>query len=134
MIALDTNVLVRYLLEDDERQADAARDLLSRLTPEQPGFVCREVTIELAWVLEKSCGFSRSLVAEALRELIYAEELEFETADDVISAIEHYREGGADLPDRMIMAAAKRSGAYPLFTFDQKLARLDGVSLLAALV
>lgn len=130
MIALDTNVLVRYLLNDDEHQAKAARNFLSGLTPEQPGFVCREVTTELAWVLQNTYGFSRDLVAKALEYLIAAKELKFEAADDVVSAINHYREGGASLPDRMIAAAAKRCGAYPLYTFDRKLARLEGVSLL----
>ena len=130
MIALDTNVLARYLLEDDEQQAEAARDLLSRLTPEQPGFICREVTIELTWVLQRIYGFSRDLIAEALEKLIAAQELKFEAVDDLIPAIIHYRQGGANLADRMIVAASKRRGAYPLYTFDQKLARLEGVSLL----
>ncbi len=130
MIALDTNVLARYLLEDDEQQAEAARDLLSRLTPDQPGFICREVTIELTWVLQRIYGFSRDLIAEALEKLIAAKELKFEAVDDLIPAIIHYRQGGANLADRMIVAASKRRGAYPLYTFDQKLARLEGVSLL----
>ena len=130
MIALDTNVLARYLLEDDEQQAKAARDFLSRLTPEQPGFICREVTIELTWVLQRIYGFSRDLVAEALEKLIAVKELKFEAVDDLIPSIIHYRQGGANLSDRMIVAASKRRGAYPLYTFDQKLARLEGVSLL----
>ncbi|MCY3852685.1 MAG: type II toxin-antitoxin system VapC family toxin [Gammaproteobacteria bacterium] len=130
MITLDTNVLVRYLLDDDEHQAKAARNLLSGLTPDQPGFVCREVTVELTWVLQNTYGFSRDLVSEALEDLIATKELKFEAADDVVSAINHYREGGASLPGRMIAAAAKRRGAYPLYTFDQKLARLEGVLLL----
>ena len=130
MIALDTNVLVRCLLDDDEHQAKAARDLLSRLTPDQPGFICREVTVELVWVLQHTYGFSRDLVAEVLEELVTTKELEFEAVDDVLSAIAHYRKGGANMPDRMIGAAAKRRGAYPLYTFGQKLAGLEGVSLL----
>ncbi|MCY4610190.1 MAG: type II toxin-antitoxin system VapC family toxin [Gammaproteobacteria bacterium] len=130
MIALDTNVLVRYLLDDDEHQTKAARNFLSGLTPEQPGFVCREVTVELAWVLQNTYGLPRNLISETLEDLVATKELKFESADDVVSAINHYREGGASLPDRMIAAAAKRRGAHPLYTFDQKLARLEGVSLL----
>ena len=130
MIALDTNILVRYLLDDDQHQAKAARNLLSELTPEQSGFVCREVIIELAWVLQNTYGLSRDQISETLENLIATKELKFEAADDVVSAINHYKEGGASLPDRMIAAAAKRRGAHPLYTFDQKLARLEGVSLL----
>ncbi len=78
MIALDTNVLVRYLVRDILEQAEAARDLLERLTPEAPGFISREVTIETAL---------------------------------------------------MILAAAERVGATPLYTFDQTLARADAAVL-----
>ena len=130
MIAVDTNILIRYLLDDDKHQAKAARNLLAGLTPEQPGFVCREVTVELAWVLQHTYGFSRHLVSETLENLIATKELKFEAADDIVSAINHYREGGASLADRMIASAAKRRGAYPLYTFDQNLARLEDVSLL----
>jgi len=59
MIALDTNVLVRYLVRDDAEQAEAARALLESLTTDRPGYVCREVAVELVWVLERAYGFSR---------------------------------------------------------------------------
>ena len=58
MIALDTNVLVRYLVADDAGQAEAAQALLAGLTAERPGFVCREVAVELVWVLERAYRFS----------------------------------------------------------------------------
>ena len=58
MIALDTNVLVRYLVDDDAEQAQAARTLLEGLTAERSGFVCREVIVELVWVLQRTYGTS----------------------------------------------------------------------------
>ena len=57
MTALDTNVIVRYLVAEDPGQAEAARSLLEQLTPDNPGFICREVVIEAAWVLERSYRF-----------------------------------------------------------------------------
>ncbi len=57
MIALDTNVLVRYQVCDDRPQAEAAQALLDSLTVECPGYLCREVTVELVWVLERAYGF-----------------------------------------------------------------------------
>ena len=90
------------------------------------------MTVELVWVLQHTYGFSRDLIAEFLEDIVTAKELEFEAVDDVLSAIAHYRKGGANMPDRMIVAAAKRRGAYPLYTFDQKMAGLEGVSLLEA--
>ena len=68
MNAVDTNVIVRYLVGDDAQQAEAARALLDRFTPHDPAFICREVVMEVAWVLERSYRFPRSRVAEALMD------------------------------------------------------------------
>ena len=130
MIALDTNVPVRYLVDDDPQQAEAARVLLAELTAEPPGFVCREVTVELAWVLQRACGFSRDRIRTVLEELIATEELEFKAVDDVARAALSYRRSGAGFSDLMIAAAAKRRGANPLYTFDRRAAQLEGAVLL----
>ena len=133
MIALDTNVLVRFLVNDDRAQAEAARALLGRLTPERPGFVCREVAVEVVWVLERAYGLSRDRITTALEELVSADSLLFEAGDDVIRAAYGYRGGGAGFADRMIAAAARRSGAVALYTFDRRLAALqDAVALKTA--
>ena len=130
MIALDTNVLVRYLVRDDLQQAEAARSLLESITVERPGSVCREVVVELVWVLERAYGFSRDRIATILEELVATEDLLIEQADDVARAAFRYRTAGAGFSDLMILAAAERSGAHPLVTFDQKAARLEGARLL----
>ena len=91
MIALDTNVLVRYLVTDDAAQAEAAQALLAGLTAERPGFVCREVAVELVRVLERAYRFSRERIAAVLEELVATEELEIEAADDVARAAFGYR-------------------------------------------
>ena len=130
MIALDTNVLVRYLVNDDPPQAEAARALLAELTSERPGFVCREVAVELAWVLERAYGFPRDRVAAVLEELVATEELRFEAAGDVVRAADGYRRGGAGFSDRMIAAAARRHGVGALYTFDRQVAQLQGAVLL----
>ena len=130
MIALDTNVLVRYLVNDDEKQAEAARLLLQGLTAERPGFVCREVTVELVWVLQRAYGFSRDRIATVLEDLVATEGLEVEAAEDVARAALRYRQGGAGFSDLMIVAAAERAGAGTLYTLDRKVAQLEGVTLL----
>lgn len=128
MIAIDTNVLVRYLVCDDAEQAEAARALLAKLSSERPGFICREVTIEVVWVLERAYQLPRDQIATVLDELIATEGLLIEAADDVSRAASAYRQGGADFSDLMILAAAKRVGARPLHTFDRTLARLEGAA------
>ena len=130
MIALDTKVLVRYLVRDDIEQAEAARSLLESLTADRPGYVCREVVVELVWVLERSYGHSRDRIAAVLEQLVTTEGLVVEAAGDVARAALRYRADGAGFSDLMILVASKRSGARPLYTFDRKAARLKGVTLL----
>ena len=129
MTSIDTNVIVRYLVGDDAEQAEAARALLDGLTPDDPGFICREVVIETAWVLERSYRFTRARVAEALMDLTASDSLVVENSDDVAAAAYLYRQGGAGFSDLMVLSAAERAGATPLYTFDRRLARMDGAVL-----
>lgn len=115
---------------DGSQLAETARALPDSLTVENPRFVCREVAIELVWVLERAYGFSRDRIPTTLEELVATESLVVEEADDVARTAFRYRTAGAGFSDLMVLAAAERSGAYPLVTFDRKAARLEGVSLL----
>ena len=81
-------------------------------------------------VLNRAYGYSRDQIATVLEELVATEGLVIEAADDVARAAFRYRTGSAGFSDLMILAAAERSGAHPLYTFDQKAARLEGVALL----
>jgi len=130
LIALDTNVLVRYLVRDDERQAEPARALLESLTTERPGYACREVVVELVWVLERAYGVSRERIATTLQELVATQSLVVEAGDDVARAAIRYGAGGPGFAYLMVLAAAERSGARPLYTFDRRAARLEGAELL----
>jgi len=130
VIALDTNVLVRFLVQDDPLQAQLATKLIDQLTDDARGFVSREVLIELVWVLERSYRLSRAEIAVALDGLLSATELDIEGSDEVAPAIELYRIDGFGFADLMIAAAARRVGAAELVTFDQKAARLPGVRLI----
>ena len=126
MIALDTSVLVCYLTGDDSEQQADANALLNRLTPADPGFVSREVTVELVLVLSRSYGLSRKRIADILEQLLDTSGLLFEGAIEIGCAAVDYARGGAEFADHLILAAAERAGAQPLFTFDRKVSRLDG--------
>ena len=130
MIAVGTNILVRYLVCDDQQQAEAARTLLEPLAAERPGFICREVTVELVWVLERAYNFSRHRIANIVEELVSTEGLVFEAQDNVARSAIRDRTVSAGFSDLMISSAAKRAGAQLLYTFDKKAARLEGVVLL----
>ena len=129
MTALDTNVIVRYLVGGDAEHAKAARALLDELTSGNPGFICREVMIEVAWVLERSYHFTRPRVAEALMDLTTSDSLVVENSDDVAAAAHRYRRGGVGFSDLMILTAAERAGVTPLYTFDRRLSRMQGAIL-----
>ena len=130
MIAVDTNVLVRYCARDDAGQANASRALLKGLTSERQGFICREVAIETAWVLERAYKFTRAQVADVLLDVTATDSLTVEAEDGVVHAAIIYRQGGPDFADLMILAAADRIGAAPLYTFDRVLAQVEGAALI----
>lgn len=132
MIALDTNVLVRYLVRDHPAQADAAHELVASLTPDSPGFICREVVVELVWVLTRSYGTARKQIGTVLLGLLGSESIVIEDANDVGRAALGYARGVADFADLMVVAAARRQGATPVYTFDHRASRIDGVHLLLA--
>ncbi len=96
---------------DDLRRAGATHALLSALTLKRPGFVCREVAVELSWILDRAYGFSRDRIARLFEDLVGTAELHVEACEDVIRAAEGYRRGGAGFSDGVIAAAAKRPGA-----------------------
>lgn len=130
MIALDTNVLVRFLVQDDPEQSRVAGKIIDQLTDEAPGFVSREVLVELVWVLERAYRLARAEIAGAIDGLLASTELVVEGADAIGAALELYRNDGFGFADLMIAAAARRAGASELLTFDRKAARLPGVRLL----
>jgi predicted nucleic-acid-binding protein len=130
MIALDTNVLVRFLTGDDPEQARLAGAIMAELTSDAPGFICREVLVELVWVLERAYRYARPEVADAIAALLAAAEIRIEDDDDLWVALLRYRDDGLGLADLRIAAAARRAGASELVTFDRKAARISGVRLL----
>lgn len=132
MIALDTNILARFIARDDEAQYALAYDLVASCSKARKAFISREVMIELTWVLRRSLKLPREVVAQALKRVALADMFEIEDRLDVQSAILAYESGKLDFADAMIAAAAERSGASELVTFDRRLAKLANVRLLEA--
>ena len=130
MIALDTNIVLRLLVRDELTQAETAERLISSLTPENRGLICREAMMELIWVLERVYEYSKIDIGEAVLDLIASSDLEIENHEDVTRCLYRYMQGGVDFADLMILASADHQRATPLYTFDRKLARMDGAILL----
>ena len=130
MIALDTNVLVRYLVRDDPQQAERARRLLqTELTAEKPGIIGLATMIELAWVLVQVYKLSSARLREIVAELIASPQLVIEEAALIERALALELR---DLGDAIIHEAGKAAGCSKTLTFDRRFARLDGVELLSA--
>ena len=129
-IALDTNVLVRFLTQDDTEQFEIAQNVINNCSVKQPAFICREVLVELVWVLERSYKYSRNEITAAVMGLVSAAELKVETAQDVAEILPLYRNEGFGFSDLMIRQAAIRNGGHDLQTFDRQAAKLAGVTLI----
>lgn len=133
MPALDTNVLVRYVVQDDGTQLAAARRLIERCLVEGTSiFVPVTVVLELEWVLRASFGYAKDDVLQVLSNLFSAAELTFESERALEVALQLYREGSADFADCLHVALAAQAGERPLWTFDKDAAKVSGAQLLRA--
>ncbi len=131
MPALDTNVLVRYVVQDDAAQLGAAKRLISRCVAEGLSiFVPVTVVLELEWVLRASFGYVKDDVLQVLSSLFSAAELTFESERALEVALQLYREGSADFADCLHIALATQAGEPPLWTFDKGAAKVSGARLL----
>jgi predicted nucleic-acid-binding protein len=125
MIGLDTNILVRYLVQDDPVQSPKATELLEyRLTADNPGFVSIVAMVETAWVLDRSYGFGPQDVAAAVERMLQAETLVVENEQEVFSAVMALKEGWGEFADAVIAVLGTKAGCSCTFTFDRKALRL----------
>ncbi len=131
MPALDTNVLVRYVVQDDEAQLAAARRLIRKSIGEgQTLFVPVTVVLELEWVLRSSFEYSRDETMAILSNLFSAAELTFESERALEVALHLYRDGSADFADCLHVALAAQARELPLWTFDKRAGKLSGARLI----
>lgn len=131
MIGLDTNVVVRYLAQDDPKQsAIAARFIEQSLTTDNPGFIACVTLCEIAWVLAEAYGSSRAAVRTVIEKLLTTKQLAVESPDLVWSALKRLDRTSADFSDALIGEISRFEGASRIVTFDRAAAKLDGFELL----
>ena len=130
MIALDTNVLVRYLAQDDARQSAAATHLVEQtLSPADPGYVSLVTLLETAWVMESCYGADAATVASILDDIVDTASLLLQDAAAVKAASQRYARGDVDLHDCLIVSLAAQRKAQ-VVTFDAKAAKRLGMQVL----
>jgi predicted nucleic-acid-binding protein len=133
VIGIDSNVLVRYLTQDDARQAAIATRFIERdLSARRKGHVSLVAMAELAWVLRSRYAVTREELAIALAQVIADERFAVQDRAAVWAALDLYRTQAVDFGDALIAAVDRLHGCQQTVTFDRGAARIDGVKLLAA--
>ncbi|MEW6544329.1 MAG: type II toxin-antitoxin system VapC family toxin [Nitrospirota bacterium] len=131
MIGLDTNVLVRYLVQDDPGQSRKASQFITRgCTRESPGFINRIVLCELVWVLETAYGYSKETIAGVLEKVLRTSQFEVEDVQAAWTAFRLYQKGKADFADCLIGILNRRHGCDRTITFDRLAGELDAFEML----
>jgi predicted nucleic-acid-binding protein len=127
VIGLDTNVLVRYVTQDDAIQsAKATAWIEERLTAENQGFISVVAIAETVWVLERTYGVADQDIAAAIERLLQADVLVVENEQQVFAAMIALKESQGSFADALIAALAVKAGCSSTLTFDRKALRLPG--------
>ena len=129
MTGLDTNVLVRYVMQDDPRQSPRATRLIEALKPDEPGFVPVVALVELVWVQSGSYTLDRAQVATVLDTLLRSKELVIDRAELVTQALNRYNAAGADFADALIERIAAAAGCSATMTFDASAVKAAAMTL-----
>ena len=127
MLGVDTNVLVRFLVRDDEAQFEKARKLIKReVAAGRRVFVSHLVLLETEWVLRSRYGLPKSQIVATISSLLDTTDVRFEDEPTIEEALFTWKDATADFADCLIGARNRRLGCRATATFDAKAARLPG--------
>ena len=133
MIGLDTNVLVRYLTQDDVLQSAAATRLVDEeLSQQNPGFVSQVVLVELCWVLKRLYSVSEAELVETVADLLDSSKFKLENEPVIQAAVRQMRnrKSKVGLADQLIAQIATAAGCSHTVSFDRSAVRSAGMKLL----
>lgn len=131
MLGIDTNVLVRYLVQDDDIQSPVATELIeSKLTAHAPGYVSTIVLVEVCWTLKRAYHVDNVMLCTVLEKLLTTVELSFEHRDECWQAFQAFKFHGGDYADALIGFIHKQAGCHATLTFDKKASKLGAFELL----
>lgn len=130
MIGIDTNVLVRYIAQDDAAQSGRAASFIEKeCSASTPGFVGLVVLVEVVWVSESAYGASRDEVADIVRRLLSIRQLHVQDAETAWRALRLFESSKADFADCLVERSAVAAGCESVVTFDKQAAKA-GMTLL----
>jgi predicted nucleic-acid-binding protein len=131
VIGLDTNILVRYLTQDDPVQSARAVQLVEgQLTQRDPGFISIVVMVEIAWVLDRAYGFSRQAIAAAIERVLQADVFVVQYEQEVFTATVLLRAGRGSFADALVGELGSMTGCSYTYTFDRRTTQLSSFRLL----
>jgi predicted nucleic-acid-binding protein len=130
MIGLDTNVLLRFFLQDDLRQSPQSTALLDSLTPQNPGYISVVTLVELVWVFDRTYHKPRKEISAFLRGLLESKDLVLEKFDAVSQAFRRFESSNADFSDCLIERLCASAGCSQTMTFDVGAAKSAGMVLM----
>lgn len=130
MIGLDTNVLVRYLVQDDVVQSSKASACIESFTSERRGYIALTALVELVWVLTSCYGMEKEGLVHILEMLLRTKSLAVENATTVWKAINLFRSSKADFEDCLIQCSCHAAGCDETLTFDALAAKTAGMRML----
>jgi len=131
VIGLDTNVIVRYVVQDDPRQSPIATRLFERtISPDTPGFVAGIVLCEVVWVLAECYGADRKRTREVIEGLLTAKQIVVENPEAAWKALRAWDASNADFADALIGQIVSEHGGQKTVTFDRAASKLPGFELL----
>lgn len=129
MIALDTNVLVRFLVEDEKEQSRKAKKVIEKaVKDEEDIFVPDLVLVETVWVLKRSYRLEKDDIVKVLRMLLTARRIRFASSDRLARAVSAFEKGRGGFSDYLIREFASEQGCDTVVTFDRNLHKDSGFS------
>ena len=127
MLGIDTNVLIRFLVRDDEAQFEKARKLIKREVAAGSGVLVNQlVLLETEWVLRSRYSLPKNLVIQAISGLLDASDVRFEDEPAIEEALFIWKDSAADFADCLIGAKNRRLGCRATATFDMRASKLPG--------
>lgn len=129
MLGIDTNLLIRFVTNDDVRQAKKVKQIFNEAEQNNKSFfVSLAVTLEFFWVLESGYDLSQDDVLIALESMLGLSILEFERENELMTLLNIGKKG--DLSDQLIGIIGQSEGCFTTLTFDKKASRLEQFTLL----
>lgn len=130
MSAVDTNVLVRFHVRDDEEQYQRVKKIFEAASSTNPIFINFIVLIEWVWVLQNYYKVDNQRIAALISNMLESSDIEFENSAIIANALNQFEKSKADFADCLICEVNRDFERNPTYTFDKKASKLKGMKLL----